>query len=199
MTRTTVLAAAAALLLGTAIPAQSASATIRLVGTLRATAQGFALDEHPQPLVPAGIDLLPFVGHVAELTGAMRTDGSAVDIATAQLATERFQASGNTGIGNDVQFRIDVPGVARWYLYAALGGAMVPLESYMPYGSGTLWLDPSSLVSLLAGDIDRTWQGRLTVPRDPALIGMTVYFQGAVHMPPGPLKFLNSAHLTVMP
>jgi len=199
MDRTTVLAAAAALSLGAAVSAQSAPAMIRLVGTLRATAQGFALDEHPQPLVPLGVDLLPFVGHVAELTGALRADGSAVDIATAQLATERFQASGNTGIGNDVQFRIDVTGVARWYLYAALGGAMVPLESYMPYGSGTLWLDPASLVSLLAGDIDRTWQGRLTVPMDPALIGLTVHFQGAVHVPPGPLRFLNSAQVTLMP
>ena len=112
---------------------------------------------------------------------------------------EVFRASGDTSIGRDIQFRIDVPGASRWYLYAAFGPGMMPLESLMPFGSGTIWMDPSAIVTLGLDAFVRTWQGRLTVPNEPALVGLSVWFQGAVHTIPGPLKFLNAAKVTILP
>lgn len=195
---TTLIAAAAALSLAVVLPSQSID---RFVGTLRATATGFGIDETSLPVVAANADLRQFVGRIVEMTGQIRSDVAApfYEVASIEQAGSWFQSSGDTRVGRDIQFRIDVPDIGRWYLYAALAPAMMPLESYMPYGSGTLWIDPGSILTLGLGPMVRTWADRMTVPNDPALVGLQVWFQGAVHIIPGPLKFLNANRVTLLP
>ncbi len=195
---TTLIAAAAALSLAATVPSQS---LVRLIGTVRATATGFGIDEMSLPIAAANANLQQFAGRIVEMTGTLRAGGSVpvFDVDTIEQATARFQSSGDTRVGRDIQFRIDVPDIGRWYLYFAAGPGMLPLESYMPYGSGTLWIDPGTIVTLGLGPMVRTWTDRLTVPNAPDLIGAVVYFQGAVHIEPGPLKFLNANRVTLLP
>lgn len=199
MDRTTsLIAAALALSVAAAVPAQS---LVRVIGTVRATAQGFRLDETDMEFVGGSVDLRRFQGHIAEITGTIRDDLSppVFEVGTAELARCRFQSSGDTRIGQDLQLRVDVPDIGRWYLYMSFGAGMMPLESYMPYGSGTLWLDPASMATLGLGPMVRTWMDRITVPNEPALVGLSVYLQGAVHIEPGPLLFLNANRVTLLP
>lgn len=197
MSRTTALCVAVALGIGASLSAQS---LIRGIGTVREMPNGFRFDEIAMPLSAPGVDLRQFVGHVAEVTGTLQNgDETTFAVATIAPASSWFTCSGDTKVGNDVQFRIDVPDVGRWYLYAAFDAGATPLESYMPYGSGTLWLHPASLMTLGLGPMFRTWQDRLRVPNAPELVGISVWFQGAVHIEPGPLLFLNAARITLLP
>ncbi|MGE3174015.1 MAG: hypothetical protein AB7O97_15420 [Planctomycetota bacterium] len=199
------LVSASALLLAIAVaPAQ---APIRAFGTLRAApAGGYTLQEIEAAdvrLVAPGLDLRTFENRVVEVTGAISHPPGQVwlnfDVATIARATSWFACPATARLGGVLPLRIDTVGVSRWYMYFSPGSGHTPLEVYMPIAGGTLWLDPTAILSLTAGDFDSSWQDTMPVPNDPSLIGASFVFQGAIHTVPGPLLFLNAVRVTVVP
>jgi VCBS repeat protein len=80
-------------------------------------------------------------------------------------------------------FALDLygPPFGSWVLGASLGTASIPLPPF-----GILRLDPGTLFVAGAGLLDAQGRGSLSfaVPSNPALLGATVFWQGAVAVPP---------------
>jgi hypothetical protein len=83
-------------------------------------------------------------------------------------------------IGKPLVLELRGPGNGTWILALSLGGANLPFPPF-----GVLRLDPATLLVVAAGGLDSQGKGIVVfpVPSSPALVRLSVFWQGVVSLP----------------
>lgn len=193
------LAFLAAATLGATAQAQ---APVRHVGTLVQAGSHYTLAEFHDPNIrlQSSANLDEFLDEVVDLTGSLQSSftGNTQDFQVANIGlADRAFSSDDVGVlGSFARMRVDAAGTANYFVHVSLGHGYMPLTSYGPTVAGAFWLDPSIVLSVAGGALIGRWRGDLWIPNDPFFLGLTLYFQAAVHEPGQPLLFLNSNPMT---
>jgi hypothetical protein len=179
-----------------------AQAPSRHVGTLVQVGNDYTLAElhNPGIRLQSTFNLDEFVDEVVDLSGSLQSSftgtGQNFQVATIGLADRAFSSDDVGVLGSFARMRVDAVGTANFFVHVSLGYGYLPLTTYGPTVAGAFWLDPSIVLSVAGGAMIDRWRGNLFVPNDPFFLGLTLYFQAAVHEPGQPLLFLNSNPMT---
>lgn len=210
MTSQMFLAASAAFLFGASAAAQGPA---RVIGTVDLAPSGYVLRELEDRGIATDsvLDLSEFLLESADLLGNFVTDpidGSVrFVVESAEEAEAVFEAEFEAEIDPELpgpaigilEMAVEAVGPATFFVFATAGTSCTPLLSYAPNVAGTWWLETSSILTLDGGSMFDLWEVELIVPQDPALAGLELNLQAAVHQEPAPLLFLNAQKVVLWP
>ncbi len=190
-------AALCGLALSSALCAQT---PVSLVGTLIPVPGGHSIEEFHDPnlLVTSALDLTELELEPVVLEGVF-LDAQTLRADAIVMSEDGFRTPGDTEVGGQVEFRLDVAALSEFYVYVSLGAGFMPLSSYGPTVFGSLWLDPSVVFTWQSGMTSSRWRQSFPVPNDPAMVGLGLTFQAAIKQLSGPLTFLNAGSMTLLP
>lgn len=171
------------------------SQEIRLFGELVQQGGQLHLATPDVRLLPGNTGLASEVGHFVEVRGTLV--GSATPpkvLATfAARADHTFELNGGLRLGHVSQLRIDSTTAYYYYVVASLAPGFLPLTG-IPFASGTVFVALPTTVTH-AGPISSSWQGPFAVPSDSALLGLELWFQGAIF--DGTFVYINAQRAAV--
>lgn len=153
------------------------------------TANQFFVDCTDVDIQSSTINLNAFVGLQTQITG--NWNGSAasplVDVTAIQAVSETFEIGGGGKIGQQATFRVDGAPGSPFAMFSSLG------TSFFPFRSGVVLLDLGTLNLIGTGVIGGAGnvEIKVQVPNNPALIGLTVFGQGAIGMGGGNVLLTN--------
>ena len=120
------------------------------------------------------------------------------DVTSVSPATSTLTFCGTPAIGNLIRLRVGPTGViGQWYLCWSVNPLFGPIDSTL----GSVMIAPPfhSLGSGATFGLDSYFEAG--IPADPALVGLTIYAQGARHDigPVGPLELTNPTSFEILP
>lgn len=148
-------------------------------------------------------DLSQYVDEVVDLAGNVRQSFTGpsmdFDVASIGLADRIFTSAPVGVLGASSRLRVDTLGTANFFVWVSTGFGYQPLTNYGPTVRGVLWMDPTLVLSVAGGAMNTRWRSDIFIPNSSYLLGMSLYFQAAVHEPGQPLLFLNANQMTFSP
>lgn len=183
----------------------SAQAASRHVGTLVQAGSHYTLAEfhNPNMRLQFSQDLSQYVDEVVDLAGNVRQSFTGpsmdFDVASIGLADRIFTSAPVGVLGASSRLRVDTLGTANFFVWVSTGFGYQPLTNYGPTVRGVLWMDPTLVLSVAGGAMNTRWRSDIFIPNSSYLLGMSLYFQAAVHEPGQPLLFLNANQMTFSP
>lgn len=175
---------------------------VRLFGEVARNGNQFSLAHTNVQLMPFGRDLVPFVGQRVSVFGRqIGTYGThRVTVLDCVTTDENFHFGGDAHIGGTLTLNIENANAAYFFLFLSLGRGYLPLNGLLPGLEGSLFLDPSTIITTHDGPlVNGNWQQSVWIPPYPWMIGFEVYMQAAVVPSNGLLRYLNSDLLIVQP